>query len=198
MCSRRAFVILLCVAAAAGLSADAQTTKRDADLLKTKVAAIKQVAARPPGRAVRTMITEEELNSFLAYDAGSSLPPGVTSPTVAILGTGRVSASAVVDLDEVRAGRESHGMFDPMSYLSGEVPITAAGTIATSRGVGHFTLESAAVAGVPVPKTVLQQIVSYYSRTPDNPAGFTLDDPFELPVRIQEIQVLRGQAIIVQ
>jgi hypothetical protein len=51
---------------------------------------------------------------------------------------------------------------------------------------------------VPVPKLLLQEIVSYYSRTRDKPAGIGLDDPFALPARIREIQVERGQAIIVQ
>jgi hypothetical protein len=40
--------------------------------------------------------------------------------------------------------------------------------------------------------------VSYYSRTPEKPAGIGLDDPFALPARIREIHVERGQAIIVQ
>ena len=45
---------------------------------------------------------------------------------------------------------------------------------------------------------LLQQVVSYYSRTPDNPAGIGLDDPFALPAGIREIQVERGQAVILQ
>jgi hypothetical protein len=45
---------------------------------------------------------------------------------------------------------------------------------------------------------ILQEIVSYYSRTAENPSGISLDDPFALPARIREIQVERGQAIIVQ
>ena len=65
-------------------------------------------------------------------------------------------------------------------------------------GVGRFQLESASVSSIPVPKLLLQEIVSYYSRTPDNPSGISLDDPFALPARIREIQVERGQAIIVQ
>jgi hypothetical protein len=51
---------------------------------------------------------------------------------------------------------------------------------------------------VPVPKILLQEIIGYYSRTPEKPAGISLDDPFPLPARIREIQVERGQAIIVQ
>ena len=43
-----------------------------------------------------------------------------------------------------------------------------------------------------VPKTVLQELVSYYSRTPENPDGINMDDPFELPARIREIRVGTG------
>ena len=78
------------------------------------------------------------------------------------------------------------------------MPVTATGRLQTSKGVGRFELESASVGGVPVPKLLLQEIVSYYSRTAQNPAGINLDDPFALPARIREIQVERGQAIIVQ
>ena len=42
-----------------------------------------------------------------------------------------------------------------------------------------------------MPKFVLQEIVSHYSRTPEKPAGIGLDDPFALPARIREIQVER-------
>ena len=54
------------------------------------------------------------------------------------------------------------------------------------------------VSGVPIPKLLLQEIVSYYSKTRENPAGINLDDPFALPAGIREIQVERGQAIVVQ
>jgi hypothetical protein len=189
---------LLCLFAAATLAASAKPTKKDAELLKKKVAAIKQVAEKPVSKPVRTMVTEEEVNSYFAYEAGPSLPTGVVEPTVSILGAGRLSGRAVVDLDAVRKSRSSSSMFDPMSYLTGKLPITAEGTLTSNQGVGHFQLESASVGSVPVPKSVLQEIIGYYSRTPENPAGLSLDDPFQLPARIQEIEVLRGQAIIVQ
>jgi hypothetical protein len=194
----RVGVVALCAAAAVTLSADTKPTKKDAELLKKKVATIKQVAEKPPKKTVRTLVTEDELNSYLVFEAGDTIPSGVVEPAVSILGTGRVSGRAVVDLDAVRKSKKTMSVFDPLSYLTGKVPINAAGTITTSAGVGRFDLESAAVGGVPVPKMVLQEIVSFYSRSDENPSGFTLDDPFELPAGIQEIQVLQGQAIIVQ
>jgi hypothetical protein len=190
---------LLCVIAAVTLSAGGPATRRDAELLKKKVATIKERAsATPTAKERRILVTEEELNSYLVYEAGPDIPVGVVEPTVSILETGRVSARAVVDIDAVNKAKKSASMFDPMSHLSGKLPIEASGRVTTKDGVGSFTLESAVVSGVPVPKLVLQEIVSFYSRTPDNPGGFGLDDPFELPARIREIHTLRGQAIIVQ
>jgi hypothetical protein len=45
---------------------------------------------------------------------------------------------------------------------------------------------------------VLQQVISYYSRTPDDPDGINLDEAFALPADIQEIRVRTGEAIVVQ
>jgi hypothetical protein len=81
---------------------------------------------------------------------------------------------------------------------SGRLPVAATGVLTTSNGVGRFTLESANVAGVPVPKLFLQQVVSYYSRSPSRPSGISLDDSFALPARIREIQVGRGEALVIQ
>jgi hypothetical protein len=51
---------------------------------------------------------------------------------------------------------------------------------------------------VPIPKSFLQEVVSFYSRSSDFPNGINIDDPFELPAEIQKIEVLPGRATIVQ
>ena len=186
------------IAAAAFLSADERSSKRDADLLKQKVATITAFGDRPSKQIRRTSVTESEVNAYLGYDGRPQLPVGVVDPAVSILGTGRLSGRAVVDLDAVRRAKASQSWFDPTNYLTGKLPVTATGRLQTSNGVGRFELESASVGGVPVPKLLLQEIVSHYSRSAQNPSGINLDDPFALPARIREIQVERGQAIIVQ
>ena len=178
--------------------ADVRASRRDAALLKQKVATINAHAERQVKTGRRTMVTENEVNSYLAYETQGQLPTGVIDPTVTILGPGRLSGRAVVDLDAVRKAKNPTSLLDPMNYLMGRLPVSATGTLKTSNGIGHFALESASVGGVPIPKLILQEIVSYYSRTAENPAGVSLDDPFALPARIREIQVERGQAIIVQ
>jgi hypothetical protein len=192
---RVSFVLVL---AAAALHADARGTKQDAAALRQKVVSITQFAARPAPSPRRTTVTEKEVNAYLAYDATPDLPPGVVDPAITIVGAGRLSGRAVVDLDAVREHSKPTSMLDPTAYLMGRVPITVAGTLTTSGGTGRFALESATIAGVPVPKTVLQTVVSYYTRSPELPNGLNLDDPFALPARIREIRVQQGQAVIVQ
>lgn len=186
-----------CIALAV-LAAAPAANRRDAASLKQKVALINAQADRPAKQGRRTIVTESEVNSYLVFDARDQIPAGVVEPAVTILGAGRLSGRAVVDLDAVRKAKNATSFWDPISYLSGRLPVTATGMLVTHNGTGQFTLESAAVAGVTVPKLVLQEIVSYYSRTPSNPSGIGLDDPFALPSRIREIQVQRGQAIIIQ
>ena len=196
---RLSFTALAVAALAVGVWAiELGPQRRDAAVLKAKVSAITAFAERPSRQSRRTTVTETELNAYLLYDVGSNLPVGVVDPALTILGAGRVSARAVVDLDAVRKERKPTSLLDPLTYLGGRLPITATGVLTTSDGVGRLSLESTAVSGIPVPKIVLQEIVSYYSRTPQKPAGINLDDPFNLPARIREIQVERGQAVVVQ
>ncbi len=188
----------MALVAGALLSAEGAASKRESEQLKQKVALINAHAEKPTRQSRRTIVTEGEVNSYLRYDAGDQIPVGVADPYITILGAGRLSGRAVIDLDAVRKAKQATSFWDPMSYLTGRLPVTAIGTLKTANGTGQFLLESAAIAGVPIPKLVLQEIVSYYSRSPGKPSGIGLDDAFALPSRIREIQVERGQAIIVQ
>jgi hypothetical protein len=194
--------LLSCIAAlvsfSAGASADVPASRRDATTAKQKLAVITSQADKPARQLRRTLVTEGEVNSYIVFEAREQIPVGVVSPYITILGSGRVAGRAVVDLDAVRKQKNPTSLLDPMNYLMGKLPVTATGVLKTGNGMGHFELESAAVSRIPIPKLLLQEIVSYYSRTAENPAGISLDDPFALPARIREIQVERGQAIIVQ
>lgn len=192
----------LCLLAAVTLpaqTADPPASRRDADILKQKIALIaEQGGVAPSERRLRTTVTEQEVNAYLVYDGQDYLPAGVVSPGVTILDTGRVSGRAIVDLDRIREDRKPTSLLDPMNYLRGRLPVTAIGVLRTSNGVATFQFESAEVSGVPIPKLLLQQMVGYYSRSPARPSGFSLDDPVALPARIREIQLQRGQAIVIQ
>jgi hypothetical protein len=182
----------------ANADADVRASRRDATSLKQKIAAITAVGDKPTAQPRRRTVTEGEVNSYIAYEARDQVPTGVVDPYITILGDGHLAGRATVDLDAVRKQKNPTSLLDPMNYLMGRLQVTASGVLRTTHGVGRFELQSTSVGGVPVPKLILQEIVSYYSRTAQNPAGINIDDPFTLPARIREIQVDRGQAIIVQ
>jgi hypothetical protein len=197
--------VAACVAIAAA-QGDARFTQADSAAFVRKVAMIERLGATPAASVSRTgagamsrqtPITERELNAYFRYDMREFIPAGVTEPTITILGDGRVTATAVVDLDAVRSSQDT-GMLSPMRLLSGRLPVTASGVLQSQHGTARFMLDSADVSGVPVPKAILQQVVSYYSRTQENPQGLNLDDAIDLPAGIQEIRVQPGQAIVVQ
>jgi hypothetical protein len=189
--------VLLAGLATVALVALPAPSRADAESLRRKVTGITSFSARPTPQPYRTTVTEEEVNAFLAFDAGDQLPAGVVDPAITIIGTGRVSGRAIVDLDAVRK-QKSRGLLDPLNYATGRLQVTATGVLTTSNGVGMIELQSAALGALPIPKVILQEIVSYYSRTPERPAGIDLDAPFALPARIREIQVQTGRAVVVQ
>ena len=134
----------------------------------------------------------------MRYELGDRIPPGVTDPWVSILEEGRLSGRATVDLARVGESRKSGGMLDPFNLLTGSLPLTVNGVLRTKNGVGTFAVESASISSVPVPVWMVQEIVSYYSKSESSPNGVALDKPFVLPNGIREIQTARGQATVVQ
>jgi hypothetical protein len=59
-------------------------------------------------------------------------------------------------------------------------------------------MKSAEVAGVPVPKALVQELVSVYAASPDDKKPISLDSAFDLPAKIRSIDVGRGQLVVVQ
>ena len=191
----------IATATAAVIAADVYT-RADSTSMRQKIERIVQaehtVAQRKAPSGLTTPLTQREVNSYLRYDLASQVPVGIADPVITILGEGRLLGEAIVDLDAVSRANPPKSLFDPMRLLTGRLPLRVQGVLATSRGTGRFSLESASLAGVPIPKSVLQTLLSHYSRSPDKPDGIGLDDPFALPAAIREIRVEPGRAIIVQ
>jgi hypothetical protein len=197
----RVGLLVLVSIAAVQVSAELRLSRQDADRFQTKLSRMVEFANAPRGRiapAARSVdVSDAEVNSYLRYHAQRDIPTGIVEPVLTALGNGRVGGRAIVDLDAVRL-QKKRGWLDPLGYLTGRLPVTATGTLSTKNGVGRFQLESAEVSGVTIPKAVLQELVSYYSQTPEQPSGINMDAPFELPARIREIKVGSGRSTVVQ
>jgi len=189
---------VLPVLALASLRA-ATVSPQSADAFAAKVELIRrQGDTSEKAGARRTPLTQDELNSWFTYRAQPLLPEGVTQPQITAVGPGQLSGQAVVDLGAIGKRRSTGRLFDPWSLIGGRVPLTVTGILHTRDGMGRFEVQSAEVSGVPLPKAVLQELVTQYSRTPERPEGLRLDGTFALPASIREIEVGQGQAVVVQ
>jgi hypothetical protein len=188
------FVFLALISLEAG-----SISRQSADAFSRKIATIQQQGTAPAKAGTRkTSLTQDEVNSWFAFAAQPLLPAGIANPQVSILGQGKLSGQAIVDLEAVAKRRSSGSLLDPFSLLGGRVPVAVTGILHTQNGKGRFEVQTAHISGVPVPTTMLQELLSYYSRSPERPAGVRLDGPFELPAKIRQIEVGQGQAVVVQ
>jgi len=146
---------------------------------------------------LRTPLIDREVNAYFRINGPEFLPDGLVNPEITIDEGGRIRAKAIVDLDAALKPKQ-RSVFDPLAWLGGKTEVTAAGVVKAADGKGLLQLETATLAGISIPKSVLQQLVSYYTKTPEEPEGFNLDKPFALPANIRSVEMSRGQAIVVQ
>jgi hypothetical protein len=183
----------------APLSAWQDAARAEADRMSKKVQAILARAETPAAQAkpVTTTFTESELNAYLRLDPSVGLPVGLKHPTLTLLDGGRVDSKALVDLDMVRVS-EKRGWLDPLAYVTGIVEVRTIGTFRGSNGKGVYVYESASLGGMPIPKSVLAELVAFYTRSPETPNGIPLDAPFDLPHRIRNVELRRGMGTVIQ
>ena len=176
---------------AAGTASEQSGARLQQSLLE-----ILENAAEPSSEVRLTPLPEPDVNAYLAHQAVPHLPVGIRAPVVRI-GEGRLWAEAVIDLDAIRDSRERAG-FDPVRFLGGQLAVTASGRVRSGGGAARVDVEAVTVGGIPVPVDVLQELVRYFTRTPDQPAGTRLDAPIPLPYGITELRLTPGLAVIVQ
>jgi hypothetical protein len=196
--SRKAALTVLLGFTFLGSTVANQLSQKEGDSLQRKIDAIHEngSAERPVPR--KTPITQNEVNSYLAFNVKEKIPGGLTSPEITILEAGRLAGRVFVDIDDFKRNRNSTGMLDPLNYLSGKVPVTARGVLRTNERRGQFYLESAEILRLPLPKPLLQELVSFFSRSPERPNGIDIDAPFDLPAKIRQIETRKGESVIVQ
>ena len=199
MSQQARWIAAIVLPAACLVSLDAAMVSRQgAESFSSKVTQVRLHGEGSGRQPRRTTFTQDELNSWFMYQAQPLLPSGVTQPQVTILGQGKLAGQATVDLEAIGKKRSTGGTFDPWSLLGGKVPLTVSGILHTRDGMGKFEVQSAEVSGVPVPLSVLQELVGFYSRTPEHPEGLRLDQTFSLPAGIKQIEVGQSQAVVVQ
>lgn len=181
-------------------AASQELTRAEAESMGRKLDAIAERGTTPPkpaAKPVSTSFTEREVNAFFKFMGPLFMPTGVANTRLGIGADGNVNGQAVVDLNAIRTA-EARGWFDPLAYVAGSMEVRVAGRLLAANGKGTFQFQSASIGGVPISKTVLQELVTFYTKSPELPKGVNLDEPFDLPSNIRSVQTKIGAATVVQ
>lgn len=151
---------------------------RLADSMQRKIDHINQNSQRNPPDQTPTIMTEEEVNSYLASGA-VQFPVGVKK--VVLQGQeGVIDAAANVDFDEIRAGQRSSNPL--LAIFSGRHDVRVIADAAGSGGQGKVHVRTVTMDGVDIPRIALEYFVQKYVTSKYPNVG--LDSQFQLPARI--------------
>lgn len=173
-------------------AASAAGSKPSTSALQQKISKIEANGNKAHPDPAPTILTEDEVNGYLA-SGEVKMPVGVQS--VKLRGEdGRISGTARVDFDAVRAGVHSSNPL--LSLFSGVHDVDVVTRAYGEAGLGYVHTDSVSLDGVEVPQFVLQLFVDKYltSRYPD----IGLDSKFNLPDRIDSARVGEHKIVIVQ
>jgi hypothetical protein len=184
--------------AVASAGARQAPTRAEGDSMERKFASITERGMLPPERlapTVKTSFSDRELNAYLMFNGQPRLPVGLREPRVTIPAANRFDGRALVDLDEVRQSKD-YGFLGLL--LQGVHELKLSGTFSGTDGKGVVHISAASLDGVSVPQSLVDTLVSHFSKSPDLPGGFALDKPFDLPSRIRVLQLQSGLVTVVQ
>jgi hypothetical protein len=151
---------------------------RLAESMQNKLDHIQRNASLPQPDPAPTVMTEEEINDYLA-SGRVKLPAGVKKATLQGK-SGVVDAFVNVDFDEIRAGQRNSNPL--LAIFSGQHLVSVEADAAGSSGQGKIHVRSASIDGVDVPRMALEFFVEKYI-TPKYP-NVGLDSQFQMPSRI--------------
>ena len=167
------------------LAADSLTKTRSADVanMEQKLQRIQSNGQSAHPDQTPTVITEQEVNAYLASD-NVALPTGVRS--VKLEGQpGIISGSAQIDFDRIREGTRSSNPL--LSIFSGVHNVVVLAHAYGAARQGYVHVDSVSLDGVEVPRFVLQLFVEKYLQPKYPELG--LDSRFALPDRVDTATV---------
>ena len=149
----------------------------------SKIRHVRQNAQRPEPDPTPTVLSERELNAYLA-SGEVALPKGVQALKVAGQ-PGVITARARVDFDAIVAGARSANPL--LGLFSGVHEVEAVAHASGAAGQGQVHVDSIALDGVVVPRMALELFVNRYLK-PRYP-NLGIDSSFKLPERISTATV---------
>lgn len=190
--SRSQLLLVVCVIALSGVFAASTRNSPELSSAERKLKHIEENARLPHPNPKPTVLTEQEVNAYLASDQ-VRLPAGVES--VKLEGEpGIINGTAQIDFDRVRAGIHSSNPLLAIFTGVHEVVVDTHAHGAAGEGIVH--VDSVSLDGIEVPNFVLQLFVEKYLQPRYPQIG--IDSRFKLPDRIDTATVGEHQVTIVQ
>jgi len=164
----------------------------DADYVTGTIARIeRRLGAGKPASREPIVVTERQLNSYVRLAA--KLPPALTNVEIG-LQKDALLARGTLDLDQVKSKMpQGAGL---LGFLSGTVPVQLTGRFWGAEGTGRVEVEQATVAGISLPASLVAQIVSQSTKSPERPQGFDIFAPFPLPYTARRVRLEPGRALV--
>jgi hypothetical protein len=165
-----------------------------AESLGRKLDSIEKRRKEKVSKPQTIVVTEGELNSYLAYTLAPDMPAGVSNVAVRFERE-RIETTGVVDLD--RVGKpQTDSPLSPLSLLAGPVSVEIRGRLQNQDGFGTIEWEQVRVASIPLPLSVLARMVASSTRTSRQPEGFDIHAPFRLPYAARRVTLQPGRAVL--
>ena len=150
---------------------------------EAKLQHIQQNAARQQPDPKPTVLTEDEINAYLA-SGKVQLPKGVQK--VRFSGAPNVVTTyARVDFDKLTEGRSMNPLM--AALFTGVHDIVVVSDADAAGGVAHVVVQSVTLDGTQIPRVALEYLVDHYIKPKYPAAG--LDSRFHVGYRIDSAQV---------
>ncbi|NWG12499.1 MAG: hypothetical protein HXY20_03080 [Acidobacteria bacterium] len=149
----------------------------------------------PPRGSQTTRFSEEEINSFLAYDLSSKYHACLKSLIVRIEPT-ELRGVSVLDFD--RLGMTSKKFFTKLiaGMFRGTHTLSMRGKVIAREGKAHFELEEAVFDDTSLPNFLVEEIISTVGKRQKPP--FDPLQPSQMPYGIQRVDFYKGYMIVRQ
>jgi len=167
-------------------------SSRLAASMQSKINYIEQNARKSPPNPAPTVMTEEEINAYLA-SGQVQLPQGVNK--VRLQGqSGKVDAFLNVDFDKIREGQHSSNPL--MGLFSGVHDVTVETDASGAGGQGKVHVNTVSLDGTEIPHMALEYFVDKYITAKYPNIG--MDSQFKLPERIDSAIVGYHKVTVIQ
>ncbi len=161
-----------------------------------KVKALEALAAAPQSRKKKTTrFSEEEINSYLAFELKSNYHPSLRSLDLSF-GDDSLKGTAIIDFDKLSMNSTRFLNKLVARLFSGVHSLTVAGKLIANAGKANFQLEEARFDSRVLPNFLVEEIITAVGNKQKPP--FDPMQPSQMPFAIKKVDVRRGHILVYQ